>query len=329
MVKALMYGSNDVQLLNPKLENLFERSMSNPSSPPLFQKQLYELALISDKTTRVHWPCTRDSDIPVLRDEESGVVFLAQLPDLQAHYDKKTISKNSEAEVFTREGLLKLKRNDDLRRRLDQTRDLISGRKICDFGTGRGLFLDHAISVARNVSGVEIRKDMCDMIRKRLGDSVSLFSDITHAPEQFDVVTLFHVLEHIPDQIGILRAIFESLAPGGLIFVEVPHARDFLIEDIKSEAYCNFTFWSEHMVLHTKESLAVFMRDAGFVGISVDGFQRYGLANHLYWLQHRKPGGHEHYAHLVDDEADAAYSRNLVRRDRSDTLIAVARKPVA
>jgi len=303
--------------------------MSMPIPLPPYQQQLKELGLISDETTLVHWPRTRDSDIPVLRDQRSGVIFLERLPDLQAHYDNKTISAKADAEVLTREGVLTLKRNDDLDRRLAQTIDLVSGRNICDFGTGRGLYLDYVVSAAKSVSGVEIRKDLCDLIGQRLGDKVSLYADVSHAPIPFDLVTLFHVLEHIPDQIGILRAIFDQLAPGGQVFVEVPHARDFLTEDIRSAAYCDFTYWSEHMVLHTQASLAAFLNAAGFVDISVSGFQRYGLANHLYWLQHGKPGGHDKYAHLVNDEADAAYRRNLVQRDRSDTLIALARKPDA
>ncbi|MES0808274.1 class I SAM-dependent methyltransferase [Roseibium sp. SCPC15] len=301
--------------------------MPELSSLPIHQQQLRELELTSKETTTIHWPRTRDSEIKVMRDEQSGVVFLEHMPDLQAHYESKTFSKKTEAEVQTREGLLTLRRNDDLDRRFEQTKDYINGRSVCDFGTGRGLYLDKAVSIADQVSGVEIRQDLRDLILNRLGSSVPVYSDISLASNPFDIVTLFHVLEHIPDQIGVLKSILSQLAPGGRVFVEVPHARDFLTEEVQSAAYCDFTYWSEHLVLHTKKSLETFLRHAGFVDVSVTGFQRYGLANHMYWLQHGKPGGHEHYSHLVDEKTDAAYRQNLINRDKTDTLVAVAVRP--
>ena len=107
---------------------------------------------------------------------------------------------------------------------------------------------------------------------------------------------------------------------------EVPHARDFLLQTLELKAFREFTLWSEHLVLHTRDSLHRFMAEAGFRDVSVRGFQRYGLSNHLYLLRHEMPGGHQHYFHLTRGDLDAAYGQMLAEIDQTDTLMCLARK---
>jgi hypothetical protein len=93
------------------------------------------------------------------------------------------------------------------------------------------------------------------------------------------------------------------------------------------DAFRSFTLWSEHLILHTRESLRRFVEAAGFVDVRVSGHQRYPLANHLHWLKEGRPGGHVHWSMLRDDGLDAAYAAVLVRLDLTDTLIVDARRP--
>ena len=88
--------------------------------------------------------------------------------------------------------------------------------------------------------------------------------------------------------LGELHSIFES--DEGTLVVEVPHARDFLITQLQCESFTNFSLWSQHLVLHTRDSLQKLLSAAGFVDIHIIGVQRYGLANHLTWLSEGKPG---------------------------------------
>ncbi len=111
---------------------------------------------------------------------------------------------------------------------------------------------------------------------------------------------------------------------GGRIIVEVPHANDFLLSTLNNEAFKAFTFWSEHLILHTRQSLKVFLETAGFVNVTVQGFQRYPLVNHLHWLAQGKPGGHVSWKHLRAQAMDRAYEDFLKSIDQTDTLIAVA-----
>jgi hypothetical protein len=92
------------------------------------------------------------------------------------------------------------------------------------------------------------------------------------------------------------------------------------------EAFKKHTFWSEHLLLHTRQSLHAFLEAAGFTDIIVTGFQRYSLANHLYWLSQSKPGGHVQWSFLENNALHEAYAASLQKLDATDTLIAVAKK---
>lgn len=120
-----------------------------------------------------------------------------------------------------------------------------------------------------------------------------MVSDISHLPQDgFDIIALFHVFEHLADPVGIAKMLKKLLRPGGMLLVEVPHARDFLLETLDCSEFRHFTLWSEHLVLHTDVSLSAVIKSAGFSGIEVTGHPRFPLSNHLYWLRHGKPGGY-------------------------------------
>jgi len=142
--------------------------------------------------------------------------------------------------------------------------------------------------------------------------------------EEFDVVTLFHVFEHLVDPLDSLIRIRSLLSGGGQVVIEVPHARDMLLSFLQLEAFKAFTFWSEHLILHTRESLRVFLEAAGFTNVIVKGLQRYPLANHLHWLREGKPGGHMAWHQLRTPALDEEYEVMLARLDLTDTLVATA-----
>ena len=119
---------------------------------------------------------------------------------------------------------------------------------------------------------------------------------------------------------------FRKLKAGGAIIVEVPHAEDFLIQSVDIPEFRAFTFWSEHLVLHTRASLEAVMAAAGFRDVRVLPHQRYGFTNHLHWFLERKPGGHEAFARFENSELEAAYRKAREADLTCDTLIGVGRK---
>ncbi len=157
--------------------------------------------------------------------------------------------------------------------------------------------------------------------------SINCFQSIQNVPQPLDVVTLFHCLEHLPDPINILHNIRVSLKDDGkgIVIIEVPHARDFLIEHLKLKEFINYTLWSQHLILHTRESLRLLLEDAGFNNIIIEGVQRYNIANHFQWLSNKKPGGHKSLLSTLETpELIASYEKALARIDATDTIIAIA-----
>lgn len=142
-----------------------------------------------------------------------------------------------------------------------------------------------------------------------------------------DVITLFHCFEHLPDPTSTLHTLRSSLKGRGegLIIIEVPHARDFLIENLKLKEFIEFTLWSQHLILHTRESLRLILVDAGFKNIVIEGVQRYGIANHFQWMLNKKPGGHKSILSMLETpELFVEYEKALAHIDATDTIVAIA-----
>lgn len=131
-------------------------------------------------------------------------------------------------------------------------------------------------------------------------------------------------MEHIPYQVKTLKLLKSKLKKKGKIIIEVPHAEDFLIQQEKLTEFKNFIFWSEHLVLHTYNSIKTILYEAGFKKVKITFFQRHNLANHLGWFLEKKPGGQKTFEKLVSKKLNKVYEANLENLHQTDTLIAIA-----
>lgn len=287
------------------------------------QSCLISLGICSPDSIYEFYPRVRDrDDVSVMRCANSGVIFLSRFDHLEeAHYQ----AQNSFAywtAASRQQALLDCSADDT--RRAGQFAAYVQGKKWLDVGTGVGGILDLLGPQAAEVSAVEPQSD----VRAELTHcGYQVYEILDEVPEaHFDVVTLFHVFEHLPDPLTALHTIAQKMVSRGRLILEVPHANDALLTLFDLEAFKQFTFWSEHLILHTRQSLETILMEAGFVDISVIGCQRYPLANHLYWLVKGRPGGHKEWPFLVTPELESAYKSVLAQIDKTDTLIAVARK---
>ena len=287
------------------------------------QDDLIKIGVVDPVSVHEFFPRVRDrDDVSVLKCAHSGVIFLSRSDHMNMdHYEEM-----SDLEYWgkgSRDQSLETTREDDSRRAAQFAED-IKGKYWVDIGTGLGGVLDLGGSGAKKVGAVEpqihARKCLTELGYDVRGSIAELEDN------SVDVVTLFHVLEHFIDPIDELRKVYDKLKPGGKVIIEIPHARDFLISFLELESFKKFTFWSEHLILHTRESIEKLLGFVGFKEISVDGFQRYRFANHLHWLAQNKPGGHNKWSELSTDALDKAYADMLIGKDYSDTLIAVGVK---
>jgi len=292
----------------------------------LVRNLLLEYGLIQDDDIEQLSSGTRDSlNVRVMRSRTSGVIFLEGDIAAADYYPAKPVENVGDlARVPTVQGEIVSELNDsDLQRRLQFTEKLVAGKSVLDFGCGSGEYLNAARSIAGQVSGIEINVEESAQAKSR---DLEVRGSITDFPQVFDTVTMFHTLEHLPDPIAVLTALHQKLGDDGMIVVEVPHARDFLLHELQCDAYRDFTFWSEHLILHTRDSLKKFLTVAGFKDIEVTGCQRYGLENHLHWLARGEPNGHAVWKKFARENLNDAYGEFLDDIDQTDTLIATARK---
>ena len=295
--------------------------MKNKFTNPIY-RELLKLKLINNKNLINIFPRTRDKRILVFKDCKTNIILLEKCVTSLDYYsnDKYESSKkgNFRRILNSSPGL-----EDDKRRALKFNR-FCKNKDVLDFGCGWGNFLTRLKS-AKSLNGVELRTECVKEINKNK-KFINVKKNINDFNKKFDVVTLFHVLEHIPYQVKTLKLINKKIKKNGKIIVEVPHANDFLLELDELKEFKNFSFWSEHLILHTYLSLKKVLRQAGFKNIKVSYYQRYKFDNHLGWFIKRKPGGHKFFKNLISDELNLSYAKNLTDLKKTDTLIAEAFK---
>lgn len=283
---------------------------------------LCALGICDEASIVPYYPKVRDrDDVSVLKCQRSGVIFLSRSDHMElAHYETKEAfrfwgAQDRRAALLTGE--------EDARKRFGLYKDMVAHKRWIDVGTGAGGILDLLAPLASATVAVEPQAHARAALQE-LGYAV--YPTIEEVAENdFDVATLFHVFEHLTDPLRTLEVLKGKLAPGGTLIIEVPHANDILLSHLALEAFKAFTFWSEHLILHTRESLRIMLARAGFSEVLIEGYQRYPLANHLHWLAKGKPGGHIAWDHLRSAQLDAAYATMLASLDCTDTLIATAR----
>ena len=209
--------------------------------------------------------------------------------------------------------------DDELRRYL-KFRKIIKNKKILDFGCGWGSFLLKAKD-AKSRFGIELRKEYKNYIRS-LDKSIFVKTSLSEIKTKFDVIMSFHTLEHIPNQVEILKKLKNKLKVDGKLIVEVPHAEDILLN---LNSFRNFSFFSEHLILHTNKSLKIVLQKAGFKNIKIQYHQRYNFENHLGWFLKNKPEGHKIFKNFCEPELLKTYNKFLIKNGMTDTLVAVVK----
>ena len=279
---------------------------------------LERLGLTTGEQLILSEKCRDRDDVRVLEDSLSGVIYL--------DWDKKDHTINYEN---TREKTSSFYYEDYLNTevRLKEVLPLIGSKKVLDFGCGNGTFIKKLAEI--------IGKDRCLGLEKSLNSKknltkygIDIYSDIKNIKDEVSAIFCFHVLEHLDRPEDFLKQAFTKLSKSnGKLILEVPHANDPLIRFYKCEEFKKFTFWSQHLILHTVESLKRLCKYSGFKNVSIILKQRYPLSNHLYWIRKGMPGGHKTNFSLLDSEnLNNEYSSNLIKLGISDSLLAICEK---
>ena len=79
--------------------------------------------------------------------------------------------------------------------------------------------------------GIELQKNSKNKLNK-IG--IPCYSSTKEQKSKYDTVFMFHVLEHLYNPLETLKDIKNNLLEhNGYIVIEVPHARDFLLNNLR------------------------------------------------------------------------------------------------
>jgi 2-polyprenyl-3-methyl-5-hydroxy-6-metoxy-1,4-benzoquinol methylase len=302
---------------------LKKNSITNP-----VYKELLKNKIISKNHFLFHNK-TRDKDIKVYKDNFSEVIFLEKfLTDINYYKSKKKNIPNKAIKkynnVFTNSGTIRSAYLNDDQRRINFFKKHIVNKDVIDFGCGFGGFAKLTLKLSNSTSVTELRPDCIKYLKKN--KKINFINNFFEDNKLFDTIFLFHVLEHIPNQILTLKNLRNKLKKNGKIIVEVPSAKDLLLNIPNLKEFKDFSLWSEHLILHSFNSLEKVLKLSGFKKIKITYFQRYNFNNHLNWFINKKPSGQEKYLDFFDKNFSDFYCKYLEKKGLSDTLIGYATK---
>ena len=260
---------------------------------------LEKLGLAWEQTRVLFSNRTRDNEnLKVWRDSSSGVIYIDDYYIGDEIYIDGAYRKSESVKLET--GVSDFERNIDAQRRFKSNLKFVAGKRVADFGCGSGDFLKLVQPYCKEIVGVELQQNYIDELISLGIPSANSIDAIKDS--SLDIIVSFHVLEHLPNPLDTLSELIEKVASGGQILIEVPHAKDFLLSSVDCEAFKEFTLWSQHLVLHTRESLRRTLEYVGLEDIQIEGVQRYPLSNHLNWLANGKTGGHKSLISVLDSD---------------------------
>ncbi|MDC0968894.1 class I SAM-dependent methyltransferase [Alphaproteobacteria bacterium] len=286
---------------------------------------LVQLGLTSKQSRVLYNNRTRDvENLKIWKDSISGVIYITDFYTGDEIYVDGGYKDDQSFELKT--GRPDFERTKDNQRRFKSYLKFVAGKKIADFGCEYGDFLKSVKPFCESVIGIELEQKLVDELNTV---GVSCTNNLESIDDgSLDVIVSFHVFEHLPNPLDTLALLKRKVVSGGIVLIEVPHANDFLLTAVACEEFKQFTLWSQHLVLHTRESLRKMLEFVGLKEIQIEGVQRYPLSNHLHWLAEGKAGGHKSSLSSLDtDILFDAYQNSLARIDATDTLVAIAKVP--
>lgn len=160
------------------------------------------------------------------------------------------------------------RRQDRYRHIMDQFAPLFAagaGRRLLDFGSGAGLFLEVAHERGFDGYGVDLSPDSVEYARTRPGGANSFHGSPRDVPAiaagGFDVITLWSVLAHLPRPVDDLTMLRGMLTEDGVLLVLTVNANSLNLKT-KGAAWGGFT--TNHLMFYSASTLSRLLERAGF-----------------------------------------------------------------
>ena len=144
-----------------------------------------------------------------------------------------------------------------------------AGRRLLDFGCGRGLFLEEADARGFEPYGVDLSAESVEAARRAPSGRHAHVGAPLDVPEiaagGFDVVTLWSVLAHLATPVEDLRTLRGLLTPQGVLLVLTVNASSLALKAHR-DAWNGFT--PNHLKFYSPATLPALLRQAGFGAVA-------------------------------------------------------------
>lgn len=208
----------------------------------------------------------------------------------------------------------------DIKRRLEQLYTYLSNKNVLDFGCGNASLLMSLRGIAASCTGIEVDRQYADLYSE---NGITVYSSIEHLDKTYDTIFFSHVLDHLNDPISIVQKLKNYVSKNGCIIIETPNADDILLKLYKNKEFQQFTYYSSHLYLFNERTLCRVAQKAGYKAKKIIHFQRYPIANHLFWLAQGKPGGQNVWEIFNQENLMNQYAQILAENKMSDTILGI------
>ncbi|GMG82688.1 hypothetical protein LNKW23_19010 [Paralimibaculum aggregatum] len=199
---------------------------------------------------------------------DCGMFFTNPMPseaELAAYYASVYRLEYQLARLRPRRAHSARKAGEAARRRaaLGRVMDLDRPRRILEFGCGSGELAVHLAEGGHAVTGFDPHGGYTRHARERAAAHASCtirtgrWQEMTFAPASFEAITCLHVLEHLATPVPALARMRDWLAPGGILYLEVP---DMQAYEPKGPTRFHFA----HVLGFCSDTLGLAARRAGF-----------------------------------------------------------------
>jgi 2-polyprenyl-3-methyl-5-hydroxy-6-metoxy-1,4-benzoquinol methylase len=198
----------------------------------------------------------------------------------------------------------------------------LESKSVLDVGCSSGFMLFPLREDGHMCYGIEPSGVFSEYVKSRGIQVFDFIEDVSKTSIKFDIIMHFFVLEHISDPLTFLKQQLSLLKPGGKIIFEIPNSADPLYSIYDIPAFERF-YWSIAHPWYFNESSLKYLLDKLGYKYEIKFDQRYDLSNHMTWARDGKPGGMKKYTHLLGEDFEEEYKKNLIEKKLCDTLIGI------
>jgi 2-polyprenyl-3-methyl-5-hydroxy-6-metoxy-1,4-benzoquinol methylase len=163
-----------------------------------------------------------------MRDAQSGVIFLAERPNVEAM--AAFVEAEYEAGAYRDYVAARELKLATARQRLALIAPHVGGNRLLDVGCAAGFFIEAALDAGYEPIGIELSTVAISMAAPRVqplivhGDVNTLIAQ----QQDFDIVSAFDIIEHTQDPRSFVADIARALRPGGLLVISTPDTGHWL-----------------------------------------------------------------------------------------------------